>query len=71
VVRQFSVFLLIGGPLSDRHGRRPVLLTGLIVFTGATTACFVATNIAQLVVPRILQGVAPALPAKSRGLFSG
>jgi DHA1 family bicyclomycin/chloramphenicol resistance-like MFS transporter len=59
----FSMFLLICGPLSDKHGRRPVLLTGLTVFTGATIACLLATNITQLVASRILQGVGAAGPS--------
>ena len=32
----FSIFLLVYGPLSDKYGRRPILLAGLSVFTGAS-----------------------------------
>jgi len=59
----FSVFLLICGPLSDKHGRRPVLLVGLALFTGATVACSLATNVVQLIVFRVLQGAGAAGPS--------
>ncbi|MEN6577654.1 MAG: multidrug effflux MFS transporter [Phycisphaerales bacterium] len=59
----FSLFLLICGPLSDKHGRRPVLLAGLTLFTGATVACSMATNVVQLIVFRILQGIGAAGPS--------
>ncbi|MBN1505447.1 MAG: multidrug effflux MFS transporter [Sedimentisphaerales bacterium] len=59
----FSVFLLICGPLSDKYGRRPVLLAGLTLFTGATAACMLATNVAQLIVFRIFQGIGASGPS--------
>jgi DHA1 family bicyclomycin/chloramphenicol resistance-like MFS transporter len=59
----FSVFLLVCGPLSDKHGRRPVLLVGLALFTTASAACALATNVAQLIVFRILQGIGAAGPS--------
>ena len=59
----FSVFLLVCGPLSDKHGRRPVLLAGLALFTTASVACALATNVAQLIVFRILQGIGAAGPS--------
>lgn len=59
----FSVFLLICGPLSDKYGRRPVLLAGLTVFTFATVACALATNVVQLIAFRILQGIGAAGPS--------
>jgi DHA1 family bicyclomycin/chloramphenicol resistance-like MFS transporter len=59
----FSVFLLICGPLSDKYGRRPVLLAGLTLFTGATGACVGATNVVQLIVFRVLQGIGAAGPS--------
>ncbi len=59
----FSLFLLIYGPLSDKHGRRPVLLAGLSLFTLATVACALATNVTQLIVFRMLQGAGAAGPS--------
>jgi len=59
----FSVFLLVCGPLSDRHGRRPVLLAGLTLFVVATFACALAQNVWQLISFRILQGIGAAGPS--------
>jgi len=44
------------GPLSDRFGRRPVLLFGLAAFTLFSIGCALAGTIDQLIVLRILQG---------------
>ena len=38
-----AVLQLIMGPLSDRFGRRPVLLTGLTIFTLASLVCALTT----------------------------
>jgi MFS transporter, DHA1 family, multidrug resistance protein len=43
------------GPLSDRFGRRPVLLAGLAVFVVASLACLVAPNAETLVALRVVQ----------------
>ena len=59
----FSVFLLVYGPLSDKHGRRPILLTGLALFTAASAACALATNVTALIVLRVLQGIGTAGPS--------
>ena len=45
------------GPLSDRYGRRPMLLTGLAVFVCASIAAMLAPSIETLVAARFLQGV--------------
>ncbi len=52
-----AVLMLIIGPLSDRFGRRPVLLTGLAIFILASLGCFLATNIWVFLSFRLLQGV--------------
>ncbi|MER7703560.1 multidrug effflux MFS transporter [Kitasatospora sp. NPDC097605] len=51
---------LIFGPLSDRFGRRPPLLAGLVVYTLASLACVVAPNLAVLIAARFVQGAAGA-----------
>jgi DHA1 family bicyclomycin/chloramphenicol resistance-like MFS transporter len=59
-----SVFLLgfafapvLFSPLSDRFGRRPVLLAGLAVFGVAGLACAVAPTIGWVLAGRLLQGM--------------
>lgn len=44
------------GPLSDRFGRRPVLIAGLAVFTLASMAATAATTIEALIGLRVVQG---------------
>lgn len=51
---------LIAGPVSDSHGRRPVLLAGLVVFTASSVACLVAPTVEVLVAFRLVQGMAAA-----------
>lgn len=43
------------GPLSDRFGRRPVLIVGQLVFIAGSAACIVAPGMASLVAGRVLQ----------------
>lgn len=40
-----AILQLVIGPLSDRFGRRPVLLIGLLIFSVASLGCVLATNI--------------------------
>jgi DHA1 family bicyclomycin/chloramphenicol resistance-like MFS transporter len=56
----FAVGQLFYGPLSDRYGRRPVLLAGLLFFTAATFGCSFAGSIGDLILLRILQGLGAA-----------
>ena len=54
----FGTSQLIWGPLSDRFGRRPILLWGLGGYTLASVGCMFAPSIAVLVLWRALQGAA-------------
>lgn len=45
------------GTLSDRFGRRPVLLAGLMIFAVGSAVCAVAGNMPMLLVGRLLQAV--------------
>ena len=48
---------LLYGPLSDRFGRRPVLISGLGVFLAGTLLCGVAWSLPALIAGRVLQAV--------------
>ncbi|MBS0517459.1 MAG: multidrug effflux MFS transporter [Proteobacteria bacterium] len=56
----FAVGQLFYGPLSDRYGRRPVLLGGLLFFTLTTFGCSLAPTIGSLIGLRLLQGLGAA-----------
>ncbi len=60
----FSVTLLVMafvtlayGSLSDRYGRRPVLLTGLVLFTAGSAVSSIAGSISGLIVGRMIQAL--------------
>ncbi len=44
------------GPLSDRIGRRPVLIAGALIFTLACAATLLTTSMTQFLVARFVQG---------------
>jgi MFS transporter, DHA1 family, multidrug resistance protein len=56
----FAFGQLFYGPLSDRFGRRPVLLFGLAFFALATAGCTFAPTIASLIGLRFVQGLGAA-----------
>ncbi|MGW3043443.1 multidrug effflux MFS transporter [Kitasatospora sp. NPDC001159] len=49
---------LLFGPLSDRFGRRPPLLVGLLVYTVSSVVCVLAPNLSVLIAARFVQGAA-------------
>ncbi|MEM7318210.1 MAG: multidrug effflux MFS transporter [Pseudomonadota bacterium] len=51
-----AIVHLIIGPLSDRIGRRPVLLVAIVVFTAASVICSLSTQIGTFLTFRLLQG---------------
>jgi EmrB/QacA subfamily drug resistance transporter len=56
-----TAFLLLGGALGDRFGRKRVFLLGIYVFAAASVACGLAPNIELLVLARAVQGTGGAL----------
>lgn len=54
----FGLSQLVWGPLSDRFGRRPILLSGLAAYLLAAIGSALAPSMEQLIVWRIFQGAA-------------
>jgi DHA1 family bicyclomycin/chloramphenicol resistance-like MFS transporter len=53
----FAVSQLLYGPLSDRFGRRPVLIVALMIYLVATVACGLADSIEWLIAARFAQAL--------------
>lgn len=67
---------LIWGPYSDRHGRKPAVLLGIVIFIAASIACIFAPNLLFLVIARFAQafgGSVTMLNSRAivRDLFTG
>ncbi len=72
----FAAAQLLHGPLSDRFGRRPVLLVGMSGFLILSIACALAPSIEVLIAARTLQGIMACAQAVVglaiiRDLYSG
>jgi len=63
-----AVLQLIIGPMSDRFGRRPVLLGGLSIFLLATLGCIFSPNVGVFLVFRMIQGTVAAGMVLSRAI---
>ncbi|HYQ33575.1 MAG TPA: MFS transporter, partial [Lapillicoccus sp.] len=57
----FAAFVLAAGSLSDRYGRRPALLVGLVGFAGASIVGGLVTTDTALIAARVVMGVFAAL----------
>lgn len=57
----FAVLLLTGTALGDRFGHRRMFCCGIVLFTGASAACGLATSVGWLIAARGLQGAGAAL----------
>ena len=72
----FAAGQIFYGPVSDRLGRRPVLLAALVVYALATVGCAMAQSIRALIALRFLQALGGAgaivlARAVVRDLYSG
>ena len=54
----FGTSQLVWGPLSDRFGRRPILLCGLATFSLAGLGCVLSSTMQELIIWRTIQGAA-------------
>ncbi len=72
----FAAGQIAYGPLSDRHGRKPVMLAAMLIYCVATVACAAAPSIAALIAARTLQafgssGAVVLARAVVRDLYEG
>ena len=72
----FGLALIPAGRLGDRYGHKWVFITGLALFTVASLACGIAQDGNQLIVARVIQGLAagiyvPSVTAYIQLLFTG
>jgi EmrB/QacA subfamily drug resistance transporter len=58
-----AAFLLLGGSLGDRLGRKRVFSVGIVWFAIASMCCGIAPNAGVLIVARVVQGIGGALVA--------
>jgi len=63
-----AVLQLVLGPISDRYGRRPVMLTAVTVFLVATVGTMLATTVEVFLAFRMLQAVVVAGIVLSRAV---
>jgi DHA1 family bicyclomycin/chloramphenicol resistance-like MFS transporter len=72
----FAVGQVIYGPVSDRHGRRPVLLAAVTLYLISTLVCAATPSVTPLIGARFLQGIGGSgsivlARAVVRDLYSG
>ena len=53
----FAVAQIFYGPVSDRHGRKPVLLAAIALYCAASLVCMFSTSIEMLIIARVFQAV--------------
>jgi DHA1 family bicyclomycin/chloramphenicol resistance-like MFS transporter len=67
---------LIAGPLSDRFGRRGILLIGITLYIATSALCAISPSVELLIVARFVQGVAGGVgiviaQAAGRDIYTG
>ena len=72
----FALGQLVAGPLSDRFGRKPLVLGGLAVFAAGSVVCALADTLPVLVLGRVIQALGACAAsvlsrAIARDLFDG
>ena len=57
----FATFMLTGGTLADKFGRKRFFIGGLVVFSLGSLLCGLATNMSELIAFRAFQGIGGSL----------
>lgn len=70
-VLAWSVGPLLGGPLSEIYGRRPILILSTIIFLIFNTACIFATNTGSFIFFRFAAGLGASTPISVGGSLIG
>lgn len=63
-----AVLQVVIGPISDKFGRRPVIISGLVIFLIATLGCIYATNATVFLTFRMLQAAVVVAMVLSRAV---
>jgi DHA1 family bicyclomycin/chloramphenicol resistance-like MFS transporter len=71
-----AVGQLIAGPISDRYGRRGILLIGIVAYVFTSALCALSPSIELLILARVVQGLAGGVgiviaTAAGRDIFTG
>lgn len=53
----YALGILFWGPLSDKYGRKPVLLAGLAIYLAASIMCALSADVYQLIGSRVVQAL--------------
>ena len=53
----YAIGQIVYGPISDRYGRKPVLIAAFVIYCASTVVCFLAPSIETLIVGRIAQAM--------------
>lgn len=72
----FAFIQLLVGPISDRYGRKYLLIAGLIIFALGSFICSSSQSYDTLVIGRVIQAIGAAIPfvlskAIARDLYDG
>ncbi len=51
----FAAGILVWGPVSEKYGRKPVLLTGLGLYVLGSVGCALSLNVTHLILARVVQ----------------
>ncbi len=62
----FAISTLVWGPITDKFGRRPVIIVGMTLYAITSLGCALASNYSEFLSYRILQGI-----VASGGLVAG